>query len=161
MSSPGEPTRRAVLAGAAALTWMPSSALATLPEPGSRPWFEAYLAAFNRGDFAGFSAYYAPDVRFDGQAATLEGAAAVVAFYRNVRSRLDETIELLSFVGTPSRIGAEIRTAIIAREDWPDFPTGALKAGQRRASINFAMYEIAGGRFTRIRSARYRSFPHG
>lgn len=142
------------------MTLLPSTA-AVAADPGSRAWFEAYLAAFNRGDFAGFSAYYAPDVRFHGQAATLEGAPAVVAFYRQVRARIDETVELLSFVGTPGRIAAEIRTTLAAREDWPDFPTGALMKGQRRASINFAMYEIEGGLFTRIRSARFQSFPNG
>lgn len=127
---------------------------------GSRPWFEAYLAAFNRGDFDGFSAYYAPDVRFQGQAGSFDSAEAVVDFYRMVRSRLDETVELLSFVAAPGRIAAELRTTLVGRVDWPDFPTGPLLAGQRRASVNFAMYEIANGRFTRIRSARFKSLPH-
>jgi ketosteroid isomerase-like protein len=27
-----------------------------------RAWFEGYIAAFNRNDFDGFGAYYAPDV---------------------------------------------------------------------------------------------------
>jgi hypothetical protein len=126
-------------------------------QPGTRPWFEAYIAAFNAHDYAGFSAYYAPDVRFFGQAATLEGAAAVVAFYRSVQARIDETVELLNFVsGAPSRVAAEIRTTLVAREDWPDFPTGALLRGQRRQSISFVIYDIAGGRFTRVRSARFR-----
>ena len=124
---------------------------------GARPWYEAYLAAFNARDYARFSAYYAPDVRFFGQAATLEGAQAVVDFYRGVHARLDETVELLTFVGGgPTRFMAEIRTTLVAREDWPDFPTGALTRGQRRQSVNFAFYDIADGRFTRVRSARFR-----
>ncbi|BAK65620.1 hypothetical protein SLG_09450 [Sphingobium sp. SYK-6] len=121
-----------------------------------RAWFEAYLAAFNRGDFEGFGAYYADDVQFFGQAATLTGRAAVLDFYRGVRARLDETVDLLSFVGSETMAAAEIRTTLVAREDWPDFPTGPLTKGARRQSINFAFYDIADGRFTRIRSARFR-----
>jgi len=158
------PTRRAVLAAGGALLAV-GPALARAEErlqPGTRPWFEAYIAAFNARDYPGFSAYYAPDVRFFGQAATLEGAAAVVDFYRRVHARIDETVELLSFIsGAPSRVAAEIRTTLVARGDWPDFPTGALLRGQRRQSINFVFYDIAAGRFTRVRSARFRSIANG
>jgi hypothetical protein len=155
----GAPSRRDVLAaGGALLAMAPGLAKGEGPlQPGTRPWFEAYLRAFNAGDVARYSAYYAPDVRFFGQAATLEGAQAVVDFYRRVHARLDETVELLSFVsGAPSRLAAEIRTILVAREDWPDFPTGALAQGQRRQSVNFVMYDVVAGRFTRIRSARFR-----
>ncbi len=119
-----------------------------------RAWFEAYLGAFNRDDLDGFGAYYAEDMSFQGQAAHLDGRAAVLAFYRTVKSRLDETIELLSFVGTETRIAAEIRTTLVARQDWPDFPTGPMKSGDVRESVNLALYDIADGRFTRIRTAR-------
>jgi hypothetical protein len=153
------PNRRELLAGGAALLAV-GPALARVEEPlqpGTRPWFEAYIAAFNVPDYAGFSRYYAPDVRFFGQAATLEGAGAVVDFYRGIHARIDETVELLNFVsGAPTRVAAEIRTTLVAREDWPDFPTGALLRGQRRQSISFVMYDIAAGRFTRVRSARFR-----
>jgi hypothetical protein len=121
-----------------------------------RGWFEAYLAAFNAGDYAGFGAYYAPDVQFFGQAATLSGREAVLDFYRGVKARIDERVALLSFIGGEAMIAAEICTTLVPLEDWPDFPTGALVRGERRQSINFAFYDLAGGRFTRIRSARFR-----
>jgi hypothetical protein len=131
-------------------------------EPGTRLWFERYLAAFNACDYPGFSAYYAPDVRFFGQAATLEGPQAIVDFYRRVHARIDETVDLITFVsGGPTRIMAEIRTTLVAREDWPDFPTGAFTLGQRRRSINFALYEIEDGRFVRVRSARFARLADG
>lgn len=125
-------------------------------QPAMREWFEAYLKAFNAGDFDGFGAYYAEDVEFFGQAATLQGREAVLEFYRGVRSRLDETVDLLAITGGRDMMAAEIRTTLIAREDWLDFPTGPLRAGERRQSINFAFYDIVGGKFTRIRSARFR-----
>lgn len=122
-----------------------------------QPWFEAYLAAFNRGDSAGYGAYYADDVKFAGQAATLTGRDAVLTFYKGVREHLHETVELLTFVGSAdgANILAELRTTLVAHKDWPDMPTGAMVAGDKRQSINFAMYDIVDGRFTRIRSARF------
>ena len=56
-------------------------------------------------------------------------------------------------------IAAEIRTTLVPLEDWPDFPTGPVVKGEKRESINFAFYDIADGRFTRIRSARFRQLP--
>jgi len=121
-----------------------------------RAWFERYLAAFNANDFEGFGAYYAPDVQFFGQAATLSGRQAVLDFYRGVKARIDERVDLLAFVGDAEMIGAEIRTTLVPLEDWPDFPTGPLAKGERRQSINFAFYDLADGKFARIRSARFR-----
>lgn len=123
--------------------------------PAGRHWFAAYLDAFNRADFDGFGAYYAPDVAFFGQAATLHGRDAVLDFYRMVRARLDETVELLSFHGGDHGLAAEIRTTLVPREDWVDFPTGPLRKGEVRRSINFAFYDIVQGKFVRIRSARF------
>jgi len=125
--------------------------------PGLRSWFETYLAAFNRADFAAFGSYYADDVVFHGQAAQLIGRDSVLDFYREVRGYLDERVDLLGFVGAPdgSRIAAELRTTLIALRDWPDMPTGAMRAGDTRQRVSFAMYDIADGRFARIRTARF------
>lgn len=157
------PNRRHVLAAGGALLALGPSMVSAQPplEIGTRPWFERYLAAFNGKDYPGFSAYYAPDVRFFGQAATLEGPQAIVDFYRGVHARLDERVDLITFVGSPTRIMAEIRTTLVAREDWPDFPTGPFTRGQRRQSLNFALYEIEDGRFQRVRSARFARLPDG
>ncbi|GAA0319647.1 hypothetical protein GCM10009087_32440 [Sphingomonas oligophenolica] len=124
-------------------------------------WFEAYLAAFNRADFPGFGACYADNVVFHGQAAQLVGRDAVLDFYRSVRTYLDERVDLLTFVGAAdgSRIAAELRTTLIARKDWPDMPTGPMRAGDQRQSVNFAFYEIANGVFTRVRTARFSPQP--
>ncbi len=129
--------------------------------PGTREWFEAYLAAFNRSDFPGFGAYYADDVAFHGQAAQVVGRTAVLDFYARVRSYLDERLELLSFVAAPGgdRIVAEVRTTLTAHRDWPDMPTGAMQVGDRRQSVSFIFYDIADGHFTRIRSARFSPQP--
>jgi hypothetical protein len=124
----------------------------------ARAWFQAYIDAFNRDDFAGFSAYYHPDVRFEGAAATLDGAAAIVDFYRGVKQKLVETLTVRQFIAAldKGRMAVELETELVAKEDWPDFPTGAFAKGDRRVTLNFIFYEIdADLKFTRIRSARF------
>jgi hypothetical protein len=154
------PSRRGFMAGAAALGLSSTAASALSagqPPVASQAWFEAYLAAFNRADEAGFGAYYADDVQFFGQAAQVTGRQAVLDFYRNVRKYLHERVDLLTFVGDPAQTHmlAVLRTSLVAHTDWPDMPTGALKAGDTRESVNFVMYDISDGRFTRVRSARF------
>jgi hypothetical protein len=155
------PSRRGFIAGAAALGLSGASTLtkaaANDAAVASQPWFEAYLAAFNRADEAGYSAYYADDVQFFGQAAQVTGRQAVVDFYRGVRKHLNERVDLLTYVGDPAGAHAlaVLRTTLVAHTDWPDMPTGPLKAGDRRESVNFVMYDIKDGRFTRVRSARF------
>ena len=126
------------------------------PAAGSRAWFETYLAAFNAAEFETFGAFYHPGVEFVGRAAELRGRNAVLSFYRDVRQRIDERIELLSFIGSDSLCAAEIRTTLLPLVDWPDFPTGPLTRGEPRRSVNFVFYDLAGGVFTRIRSAGFR-----
>jgi hypothetical protein len=151
------PSRRGFITGAAALGLGAPALAGQAPALASRPWFEVYLSAFNRADEAAYGAYYADDVQFFGQAAQVTGRTAVLDFYRRVRTYLHERVELLTFVGDPdgAHILAEIRTTLVAHRDWPDMPTGPMMTGERRESVNFAMYDIAGGRFVRIRSARF------
>lgn len=153
-------SRRGFIGGAAVLGLGGKSALAisTTPHPvASQPWFETYLDAFNRADEERFGAYYADDVQFFGQAAQVTGRQAVMDFYRTVRKYLHERVELQTFVGDPTgaHMLAVLRTTLVAHKDWPDMPTGPLKAGDTRESVNFVMYDIAKGLFTRVRSARF------
>jgi SnoaL-like protein len=123
--------------------------------------FRSYLAAFNRNDFAAFGHFYAPDVEFAGRAAQLRGAAEVVRFYREVKSRVRETVTLHGVVTGPRAIVADLETELYALSDWPDFPTGPLSRGQTRRSQNFVWYDIVDDRFTRIRSAHHRRLDAG
>ncbi|MFC2950678.1 nuclear transport factor 2 family protein [Marinicaulis aureus] len=128
----------------------------TKSEIGTREWIEHYLGAFNNHDFEGFSAFYAPDVEFYGQAANLKGAAQIVEFYTMVMDCLDEHIELKTFVGSKKHVAIEIITTLDFKKDWPDFAPGPMKAGDRRQTVNFIFYDInENGLFSRIRSSRY------
>lgn len=122
---------------------------------GGRDWFETYIRAFNARDYAGFAAYYAADVEFFGQAARLTGRQAIVDFYQGIHAMVDETVEVLAFASAPGLIAAELLTTLVSRGDWPDFPNGAMTAGEKRQSRNFAFYDISAGQFTRIRTANF------
>jgi uncharacterized protein (TIGR02246 family) len=118
--------------------------------------FHDYIAAFNRGDFASFGRFYAPDVEFHGRAGQFRGRDAVVSFYRTVRARLRERVEIQQLVLGEQEWVADAVTELEALEDWPDFPTGPLSKGDVRRSQNFLWYELSGREFSRIRAAHYR-----
>jgi ketosteroid isomerase-like protein len=118
--------------------------------------FRNYVAAFNRSDFEELAQYYADNVEFVGRAATLRGRQAVLEFYKGVKSRLRETLFIQDVVAGEGVLVADMITELHALEDWLDFPTGAFRKGETRRSQNFIWYDIANGRFTRIRAAHYR-----
>jgi ketosteroid isomerase-like protein len=118
--------------------------------------FRGYIAAFNRNDFDELERYYAQDVEFEGRAATLHGRDELLRFYRGVKSRIRETIAIQDIVVGERALVADLITELQPLEDWPDFPTGPLRKGETRRSQNFIWYDLAGGRFIRIRAANYR-----
>jgi ketosteroid isomerase-like protein len=118
--------------------------------------FRAYLDGFNRCDFDAFSRFYAPEVEFFGRAAQLRGRDAVVRFYRDVKSRVRETLILHGLVVGPHALVADVETQLEPLSDWLDFPTGPLRVGEVRRSQNFIWYDVADGRFARIRAAHFR-----
>jgi hypothetical protein len=117
--------------------------------------FPGYVDAFNRGDFARLGEYYADNVDFQGRGGRFHSREEVLDFYRSARPRLRETLTILDAVIGPQGIVVDMLTELQALEDWPDFPTGALRKGDTRRSENFIWYEVADGQFTRIRSAHY------
>ena len=62
--------------------------------------YEDYIACFNRNDFEGFGKYYHDDVLFElGQKKTIVGRENILDFYRDVKSKIRETLTILSAVG--------------------------------------------------------------
>jgi hypothetical protein len=118
--------------------------------------FRDYIAAFNRGDFDGFSKYYAEDVEFEGRGRHFRNRQEVIAFYREVKSRMRETIEIKDLVVGDTQMVANIVTELLAYRDWPEFVTGPIRKGEMILSENFVWYEIKDGKFVHIRSAGYR-----
>jgi SnoaL-like domain len=127
------------------------------PEALTSEDFRRYIDAFNRNDFETFAGYYAPQIHFQGQAGEFHSREQVVSFYSQVKARVRETIRILTLVIGERDVVAELETELHALVDWPDFPTGPIFKGETRRSQNFVWYDVAEGRFGRIRSARYRS----
>jgi len=118
--------------------------------------FHAYIDAFNSNDFEGFSRYYADDVDFQGRAGHFRGRAEVLAYYREVKSRMRETITIKDIVVGDAELLVDIVTELEAFRDWPEFATGPVLKGQVIRSENFVWYQVRKGRFAQIRSAGYR-----
>ncbi|MEO8316319.1 MAG: nuclear transport factor 2 family protein [Pseudomonadota bacterium] len=118
--------------------------------------FRSYIDAFNRSDFDSFGKFYSDNVEFIGRGRHFRSRDEVLAFYREVKSRMRETITVKEVVVGDSDLMAEIETELVANVDWPEFVTGPVKKGDVILTQNFAWYEIENGKFVRIRSARYR-----
>ena len=139
----------------------PKEALAASQCPSGAPAgmtesdFHRYIEAFNRSDFDAFGRFYAADVDFSGQGGTFHGRDQVLDFYRTVKSRVREQIIVRSVTADETGLVADLITELTALQDWPDFPTGPLRAGEVRLSENFIWYEVRDGQITRIRSAHF------
>ena len=115
-----------------------------------------YLAAFNNNDFERFSQYYADNLVFEGRGRHFRNRDEMVGFYRKLKSRIRETVTLREVVVGRNEIAVELETELYGLEDWLDMPTGPMRKGDRSRTQNFVWYEIENGRFSHIRSARYR-----
>jgi ketosteroid isomerase-like protein len=117
--------------------------------------FAEYIDSFNRDDFAGFSKYYAEDVVLElGKRKTLHGRRAIVDFYREVKSRIRETLVIRAVVADEEGLAAEVATEFHALEDWPDFIAGPIRKGESIHIVSWVFYKIVNGRFQHIRSTR-------
>lgn len=122
----------------------------------TREQYAEYLAAFNSNDFAGFTKFYADDVVLELPVATLRGRQAIVDFYTTVKAKVRETLTIGQFVSDERGLAVEADTVFEAIADAPDFVVRPMKKGDRLHSVSFIFYEVRDGKFSRIRSARFK-----
>jgi hypothetical protein len=123
----------------------------------TRDEFEAYINAFNRDDFDGFSKYYADDVEFNlGDRKQIIGRKGIVEFYRGVKEHFREELTIIDLVITPTRIALHNGTVFSTIKDWPDFELWPTMDGDVRRIESINLYELENDKFTRIKSARYK-----
>jgi hypothetical protein len=123
----------------------------------SRERFQAYIDAFNSDDYSSFGDYYDEDVVLViAGKRELRGREAIFAFYKEVKSQTQRTIQVNRFIGTSNRIAVELESEFLALQDLPDFTAGPMKKGGRIFINTFVIYELVEGRFSRIRSAEFR-----
>lgn len=126
---------------------------------GLRAWYDRYINAFNQSDFETFSAYYADDILFEGGRGSVRGLPAVLADFRFLKQRVQQSSNVIGFVGSKDRISVEFHVITIGLQDDPDPASVLPKKGERRESINFAIYDLKDSRFVRARSALFRRLP--
>ena len=123
----------------------------------NKQMFRDYIDCFNRDDFAGFSRYYTDDVVLELPQKELRGPQAIVDFYRVVKARIRETLQINEIVADDEGLAAEVDTEFLALEDWPDFIVRPVKKGDSIRIVSFVHYKIRDGRFAHIKSARFRT----
>jgi hypothetical protein len=120
--------------------------------------YKHYIDSFNRNDFEGFGSRYADDVVFElGDKKKIVGRAAIVDFYREVKAKVRETIEILSVTTQGDTLAAHVRTEFYGLADWPDFIAGRLMKGESIVTESICYYYLKNGKFARILGARFRT----
>ncbi|MCC7463261.1 MAG: nuclear transport factor 2 family protein [Gammaproteobacteria bacterium] len=121
-------------------------------------FLNGYIAAFNRGDFDGFTRFYDQNVVLDlGGKRRLEGREAIRRFYTEVLQRIEETLTVDQLVLDTEGLACIVRTEFRAKDDWPDFIVGPMRRGESIFIESFIFYTIgANGKFTQIRTTRSR-----
>lgn len=113
--------------------------------------FEQYIAAFNAGDATSYGRFYAPDIVFrNGAGATLSGAAAVIAYYDNLKSAMSRVIEVRGVVEGSCALSAALASRFTILADGTPFAGERLSRGDRVSIESIALYEFGGDRFARI-----------
>ncbi len=118
--------------------------------------FRDYIDCFNRNDFDGFSKCYADDVVLELPSKELRGRQAIIDFYRIVKARVRETLQINQIILDSEGLAAELATEFYALEDWPDFIVGPMRKGESIRIVSFVHYRLRGGKFAHIKSARLR-----
>lgn len=120
--------------------------------------YQDYIACFNRNDFEGFGKYYHDDVLFElGDKKTIVGRENILDFYRGVKARVRETLEILSAVGNEDLLAVHVRTEFYGLEDWPDFIAGPLMKGDTLNIESLGYYYLKDGKIARILGARFKT----
>ena len=119
-----------------------------------------YIARFNANDFEGFGRYYCDDVEFRlGDKKLIIGRDAILDFYRDVKSKVRETLDILAVAAGADTLAVHVRTEFFGLADWPDFIAGPLMKGDTLNIESLGFYYLRDGRFARILGARYRTLP--
>jgi len=117
-----------------------------------------YIDCFNRSDFEGFGKYYHDDVLFElGDKRTIVGKENILDFYRDVKSKVRETLDIISAVGDENHLAVHVRTEFYGLADWPDFVAGRLMKGESIHIESLGYYYLRDGKIARILGARFKT----
>jgi hypothetical protein len=126
----------------------------------TRDDYADYIARFNANDFEGFGRYFCDDVIFNlGDKRQIVGRDSILEFYRDVKSKVRETLDILAVASDRDTLACHVRTEFHGLVDWPDFIAGPLMKGDTLIIESLGFYYLRDGRFARILGARYRTLP--
>lgn len=142
-------------AGLAALA--PASRAAADSNGGlSRERYLQYVSWFNAND-PRFIEFYHPDVELELANTTIKGAQAIRDFYAEVHAHIHEKVDVTHYVADATGVASVLPTEFRCYRDWPDgYFRRPLKAGEVFRVVSFGMYWVQDGRFTQIKTARYK-----
>jgi hypothetical protein len=141
------------------MTWAPEKGVSKQPKlgthAGQQAAFHAYTAAFSAGLAPQYSSYYTDDVSLVlPSAPALQGKQAIIDYYTAMREQVRESVEVQSVVFGDQALSAQVFSNFTAVADAPDFPVGALEAGQAwRVPLN-VNYTLRDGLISRIEVSR-------
>lgn len=119
-----------------------------------------YIACFNANDFEGFGRYYCDDVVFNlGEKRQIIGRENILAFYRDVKSKVRETLDIVGVATGPNTLACHVRTEFFGLADWPDFVAGPLMKGETLNIESLGFYYLRDGKFSQILGSRYKTLP--
>ena len=122
----------------------------------NRTDFQRYIDLFNRND-PGFADFYHEDVVLELGSREIHTRQGILDFYREVKTYIRESLELSWFVTGPDGIAVELPSEFVCIRDWPESFWGRpLRKGEAMRIISFVHYQVRDGRFSRIKSARYK-----
>ena len=122
----------------------------------TREQFVAYTSLFNNNEPA-FIQYYHDDVVLELGAKEIRTPQGIRDFYADVKAHIREKVEVTHFVSDATGIAAEMPTEFRVYKDWDtNFFGRPLKAGEVLRVVSFVLYWVKDGKFSRIKSARYK-----
>jgi hypothetical protein len=122
----------------------------------TREQFVAYTTLFNNNDPA-FIQYYHDDVVLELGAKEIRTPQGIRDFYADVKAHIREKVEVTHFVSDATGMAAEMPTEFRVYKDWDNnFFGRPLKAGEVLRVVSFVLYWVKDGKFSRIKSARYK-----
>jgi len=118
--------------------------------------FDAYARAFSNADLETAGQYYTDDVVCELNAVplTLVGKDALVGFYKEMFTRVRESLTLHKLVADENGMLADITSTFTAIDDARDFAPMPLKKGEAIQVPVFVLYTLRDGKISRIQVAR-------
>ena len=120
----------------------------------SRADLERYFAAFNAGDYALQTSFYAPDVEYAVGTFRANSPAEIAAFYADFHQHCREHVRLAWFAMSDGTVSGVIPTRF---EPFRDYEKHGLsfRAGEPVERVTLAFWRLKDGQIHRIRMARY------